>query len=399
MAIKKPNKPDLKKEVTWKDQLLQVKEMLPPPRPLPEWEWDEFKKRLKPTFERASALLKVNQETVAIYLNSIGISPRDFIQNKPATGVAYIELYKKFAAAFYLQNKIHFDEYRLEVTKQATMALLAPRPVKKRAPQVLKASPMRKNYASPEPEAVWLDVAWENIYFDDYAVKIKTGQSYSHPYTVVESRRSFKYLLKYFLSLERELFRVLMHGNRVIKIENIQMLRDAVTILKVKHEFMEQFLAGKAANIKTILASLEPLSVTFLIEVAKAMADDASYFDLLTELQDHGYKPVPAYEIIPPGNYSEDTFIFTTSRGQVLYLIWESTIPGRATYVFTADAESYEGVIQSIYDYIASYQKAKRMKLRRNDEQITELNYHAYITHSSFAHWKEKLLKAIEKGL
>ncbi|PIG96371.1 hypothetical protein CS542_08880 [Pedobacter sp. IW39] len=65
---------------------------------------------------------------------------------------------------------------------------------------------------------------------------------------------------KYILSLKREPLNVLEIRS---KIKNIEQLKDMVTILKVKHEFLEQFEKEKSVSIKSILKFIEPLSTTF----------------------------------------------------------------------------------------------------------------------------------------
>ena len=186
-------------------------------------------------------------------------------------------------------------------------------------------------------------------------------------------------------------------GNQIKQIKNRELLKEVVTTLKVRDEFITQFEKQKSVTVKTILALIRPLGSFFLAEIAKSRMEEIDCVEYLTQSQDSEFKPVPAFEVISNGHIvtTEDTFIFTISYQGRLYLVWQSTLHGRATYMFTTNLEDYEETIQNIYDYIASHQKAKRMKLRKKDLQVGDLNCIAFITHSSFEHWKEKLTQAI----
>lgn len=88
---------------------------------------------------------------------------------------------------------------------------------------------------------------------------------------------------------------------------------------------------------------------------------------------------------------NEDTFIFAVERRAQLFLVSESTVDGRATYIFKANIDTYVDVVHAIYDYIGSPRKAKRMSLRKRDADTTSLGYDGYVTHSAFDHWQQKL--------
>jgi|GEM_PF-3165987 len=385
-------KENTNERLDWKDQLSEIKGNFQPPPPMSPQEWQTFKKRMKSSVEKAAVALELSPIVLANRLKSMGITIN---RRRKLTTKDYIPLIKRFKADFYQQNLKYFKEFLPPPSRDNKHVHVGSSKIEKKG-QVLRAKPMEQRYV-PVIEIKNLLVNWENVHFEDFAIVIKDGINYSMPFAFSEARKSFKFLKKYILGLKREPLQVIMIGNKIISIENLEQLKDLVTILKVRNEFIEQFKKSVPVSIKSILKIIEPLSVHFLVEVAKANTEDFNFIDYLTEKQAPEYKPIPVFEIIPTGQtfHSEDTFIFTIRIGSTYYLIWESTLPGRATYIFTATAESYEETVQQIYDYIASAQKAKRMKLRKKDEQAAEMNCLTYITHSSFDHWKEKLERVI----
>jgi hypothetical protein len=404
MARKRSTKTEhLPDDTTWKDQLAQIKDTLPIPEPNAQVkkEWKRYSKDLSPTLIKAAAQLKTSVDMILAYCYDHKISLDITSYQQRINAKHFVLMIKKFDPRTYKYFEFYFQEKIIQQVKQPVNQTSKRPRTRKKAVLVEPDEPPKQIYNVLTPSSQWLEIDWSDVIFEDFNVLVKYGNNYSRPFPITESRKSFKFLKKYILSLKREPLNVLLIGNEIKEIKNIEQLKDMVTILKVKNKFLEQFEKEKTVSIKSILKFIEPLSTTFLIEIAKASAEEINCIDYLSELQDANFKPIPAFEVIPHGNSTstEDTFIFTVRSKTHLYLVWESTLNGRATYIFVTDLDHYEMTIQSIYDYIASHQKAKRMKLRKKDEHTTELNYHAYITHSSFAHWKEKLLKAIKKEL
>ncbi len=384
-----------REDVNWQDHLGDLKETMHPSRPMHEAEWIEFRRNLNANPEKAAAFLKIPFPTFVEYLRKLRIHVTGV--SKKLTIKEYASLIKALLPDFYLLNKIHFTELNIEISREKyKRSKLAERTVAKT--KIKKTSPPILTTISPRSVGEkWIDVNLEDIIFDDFSIRVKDGTTSTDPYPFPDSRKSFKFLRRYLLSLKRPPLSVLSNGRKILALKNTDELRDIVTILKVKTEFIEQFQLGNPTNIKSILNLLETLPNTYFLEIAKNTAEEVTAIDYLITLQDIAFKPVPAFEIIPSANSisTEDTFIFTTRRADDLFLIWESTLAGRATYVFKTTTSNYEDVIQRIYDYIASYQHGKRMRLRKKDSPDADLNYCAYIIHSSFDHWREKLDQTI----
>lgn len=243
-----------------------------------------------------------------------------------------------------------------------------------------------------------IEVDWQDVLFDDFMIRVKYSPHFSGPFHVSESRKSFKLLKNYILSLRLNPLKIHLKGNEIIAIENINQLHNVVRILSIKSELIDNYRKEVTTNIRSVLDSIMGINTEFLIKLAKAKNEDICV-DHLARLQDRSFKPVPVFEIIPTGNTfnTEDTFIFTITRKNRIFLIWESTVNGRASYIFTSKENDYEDILQSIYDYISSYQRTKRMKLRTKDNSASDLNYVTFITHNSFEKWKIKLNSIINE--
>jgi len=245
----------------------------------------------------------------------------------------------------------------------------------------------------PEPISKWLSVEWHDVIFDDYLIKIKYDNNFSQGYPVTESRKSFKYLRKYIKNLRLPALSVLLVGREIREIRNAEQVKEMVTLLRIKEQLIEDFQNGKPISAAAMLEKIKPVSKQFLTQMAIAGNGELMCIEYLASHLAENFKPIPAFEIIPSGNSvsTEDTFIFVIERQSKLFLVWESTVHGRATYIFKATVDNYVEVVQAIYDYIGSPKKAKRMSLRNRDSETTNLCYDGYVTHSAFDHWQQKL--------
>lgn len=391
-------------KISWQEQLSQVKDEFPLPIPSPQVkkQWKAYSKQLQPTLIRAAAQLRITSDALFNHIRTNRIFPVNGVHQQRLKTLDFIELIKKFDPKTYKYFEYYFQDLIVsEKQKEQKQFLLKELQKKikvdrnKRAaitPPAVSRS-FRIPYLPPPPISQRLEIPWNDVVFNDYTITIKFDVNYSKPYPIAESRKSFKFLKKYLLGLKLKPLSVLLAGNEIKEIENLDQLKNIVTILKVRNEFIEHFEKDKTVQVKSILDLIENLPSTFLTEIAKSAADQTECITYLSRQRDLRYKLAPAYEVIANGHsiVTEETFVFTIVREEVLFLVWESTLHGRATYLFATDEQSYEEALQSIYDYIASHQKAKRMKLRKKDLQVGDFNCVAYVTHSSFEHWREKL--------
>jgi len=391
-----------KKEVSWQEKLAQIKNEFPTPKPTKRLrqEWKIFSKDLEPTLIQATARLNIKSEQLFAYIREHKIVPSNREQKQRLKKIDFVRLMQRFDQQTYQHYRHYFEEMELNEKKrlqkeflEAELRRKLPVTKKKTRKEPKNTPPFRLPYVAPLPVTQLLTISWDEVIFNDYNIMIRFGKSFSKPWPAPDSRKSFKYLKKYIQSLKLEPLQVVLVGNEIKEISNAELVRDVVTILRVRHEFImhdEESMTVKASKVLEMIADTPTDLLGF---IARSAADEAVWIDHLSSLQDKRFKPIPAFEIIASGNSvsTEDTFIFTVSHGGRLYLVWESTLHGRATYIFSTDIERYEESIQLIYDYIASYQKAKRMRIRNREISSKDLNYIAFLRHSSINQWKEKL--------
>jgi hypothetical protein len=237
-----------------------------------------------------------------------------------------------------------------------------------------------------------LSIQWKDLVFEDYQVRVRYNGSISNPYLVKESRKSFKYITKYIQNLELDPLQVLVKKNTVVKIQNIEKLNEVVRILKIKKELVDNYYTETSTNIQSVLKHLETVPNAFLRQLAQSRSIRAS-IEYLCDLHDDHFKIIPAIEIINSGSkfIEQDTFIFTVMKQPFVFLIWESTVKGKATYVFKCLESEMENKLQELFDYISSDSNAKRIKLRNKLLDQDELNSAIAINHSKFENWKVKV--------
>lgn len=383
----------MKPEVDWRNALLQVKDKLPVPIASSDSNGNQRlrkSKKLRYSLGEAAIRFNISKDRLILYLNKLHIHPTQKLKARE-----FLLLARRFDKAYYEENKQQFDQiiHPLGRKKKRLLKQPALSKVRKAAAGDEKAFTRQIPFSKATPISQWVEISWENVFFEDYAIKVKYSEHYSGPYHVSDSRKSFIHLRKYIAGANLQPLKVLLTGNTIQKIENADQLKTVFTFLRVQSEFIEREKNDKSVTVEEILKLIEPLSSAALINVAKAIAEESNCLEYLGTLQDVERKPVPAFEVIPSANsiVTEATFIFTLRNKGRLFLVWESTRKGKATFLFTTDLEHWTESIQAIYDYIASRQRAKRMKLRMHNPDMDKLKYQTIVTHTSFRHWQEKL--------
>ncbi|WP_118953362.1 hypothetical protein [Taibaiella helva] len=236
------------------------------------------------------------------------------------------------------------------------------------------------------------EIQWKDLVFDDYQVRVRYGGNLSNPFIVKESRKSYKYIAKHIQNLGLEPLKVTIKKNNITKIQNIEKLNEVVRILKIKKEFIENYHSDKVTKVQSVLKHLESVPNVLLRKLAQSRSISES-IEYLCELHDDNFKIIPAIEIISSGNniLEQDTFIFTFKSKSSIFLIWESTLKGRATYIFKCSEIDIEDKLQKIFDYISSISNAKRTRLRNSMNDQVNLNYLTPINHTQFESWKTKV--------
>ena len=98
--------------------------------------------------------------------------------------------------------------------------------------------------------------------------------------------------------------------------------------------------------------------------------------------------PIP--EIIISSNQKpeiHDSFIFQVESGNKIYLIWESTIEKKATYIFLRQKSN----IHLLFNYMTGENSNKRLTLIQNEEIKAHLSFVDRVVHNYYADWKKRI--------
>ncbi len=118
-------------------------------------------------------------------------------------------------------------------------------------------------------------------------------------------------------------------------------------------------------------------------------------FEYLCTLCTSGQKIIPIGERIVGINGSEEiieSFLFPYKKRNQKYLIWESTLESRATYIFEIDWND-NLAMNRLCSFISGETKNKREKLRNSPTLKSNLNLVKIIQHDVFNVWKKNIDK------
>ena len=210
------------------------------------------------------------------------------------------------------------------------------------------------------------DIDWGAIRFDDHRIRIVIDGYLSEPFELPESRKSLEFLKMYIKRSRLVPIRARIFGNRVVSIENLDELKKIIEILSIQDEVNLYLNDFQSTSIDKILSKLKKVSNQHLVDLFR-LKDRGPYINFLCEIQSHEYKIIPTSEVLAVNDktsITEETFLFTTIHKKKVFIIWESTLINRATYVFGSNNNSYSADIQRLFDFIASSQSKKRKRLR-----------------------------------
>ena len=406
----------------WKEALTDIKSNFIKEKAAKKTYYKEQENALRPFFKQAAAHLGISQDQLTSEIKAFEPKLKEVLPDRRLKASTYAKLIKKYNPAYYnlFENKInaavkseqkYFQEKKEAILKaeEAMQVKVVATPEKKtklgkyekravkrqqRHQQQVKVLSVKQDVKMVyKPVSQRLTVEWHNVLFEDYMIKIKYGHNYSQGYPIAESRKSFIYLKKYIKTLQLSPLNILLEGREIREITNSDQVKEMVTLLRIREQLIKDFEQGKKMQAVSMIESIRPISKQVLIQLATAGDSEVQCIEYLAAQLAEGFKPIPAFEIIAYRSSvnTEDTFLFVIQRQQQLFLVWESTVQGRATYIFKTTMDSYVEVVQSIYDYIGSPRKAKRMALRKKDADTLNLGYDGYVTHSAFDHWQQKL--------
>lgn len=239
---------------------------------------------------------------------------------------------------------------------------------------------LRTHYEDLVPDQVidTLIVRWDTIEFFNNSVKI-TGKNQALRCSLKGARSFYNHFQSIFSSLIPEIH-IELHSRSSHIVLNMSEFHEIFTYLDIK----EQIASG---NIEVYRKMFEHVRSSGLILNKILLPQDKTiYINYLSQIHDNNFKYIPVYE---KSLNDCDAFLFTVTRSNLCYIIWENVSPNTATYIFRCAYNDYDTVVQKIYDYVSSDIEYKRMMLYRKDLKI-DIEYNM-ILHSSFTQWKADL--------
>lgn len=242
-------------------------------------------------------------------------------------------------------------------------------------------------------------ISWEKVMFENYQIRIKINNHFSEPYPLQDSRSSFEFIKLFILKSDLNPLLISVLGDKIVSIINIEELNFVIQILSIQDEINCYFNDFESTSIDKILSKLRNVSNQHLFDFFK-LKQRSSFLSFLCEQQSTEYRIIPTTEILFINEKlvsEEDTFLFTIKNSSNNYIVWESTLINKATYVFKTNENSYLADVQRIFDFIASGQNCKRRKLRYAIKtKENPFNSIGIIQHSNIDTWKEKLKNIVQ---
>ena len=243
-----------------------------------------------------------------------------------------------------------------------------------------------------------LFVPWQDLFFEDGSIKIRLDKRRFVRHPFYQSRTSYEYVKAYLVRKEIEPLKVQISNGRVRSITNLDLLNDAIQILKIHTEW-NKILAKdnnivNASSIVESLGKLRPKAFDFFYR----NKDLTPYLKELCQIQELHYHLIPVLEPSSTKNtfpIEKESFLFTIRRKASIYIVWESVEANKATFVFKTNQEDYYVDLQKIFDYISAHLNNKRTNLRKgimhNEGQYIQ-SYQTFY-HTTLEKWKTKIFE------
>lgn len=245
-----------------------------------------------------------------------------------------------------------------------------------------------------------LTVGWEDLSFEDGSIKIRLDKRRFIRYPFYQSRSSYEYVKAYLVRKEINPLVLQIGNGRVRSITNLDLLNDAIQILKIQTEWNKNITkdnnGASASSIVESLGKLSPKAFDYFYR----NKDLTPYLKELCNIQGLHYHLIPVLE---PNNskhafsVEKESFLFTIQKTTSIYIVWESIEVNKATFVFTTNQADYFDDLQKIFDYISAHLDNKRTNLRRgvthNEGQY--LQSHRTFYHTTLEKWKARVFECL----
>ncbi|WP_040282849.1 hypothetical protein [Psychroserpens damuponensis] len=249
--------------------------------------------------------------------------------------------------------------------------------------EILKLTKLKESLENQKTQII--NFSWNNIIFDDFKIHLTKSNIFYGPIQLKDSRKSFVHLKPYFNKLNLKPITCTVKGNEIIKFENLEEIYEIIQVFNFK-TLISDFSNYLASDVEKNINKLNNKTIITLTN----LANRSVYLKHLITKNHINFKIIPLLE---NGHNNEDSFIFTLKNNNNVYLVWESCINKKATYVFSTTTNKYLESLIEIVKFILSEQTT-RMDLRQNfiRENMGNIKCNL-IFHNEFNDWKNKIEK------
>ncbi len=224
------------------------------------------------------------------------------------------------------------------------------------------------------------EVGWDKVVFQDGRLLLDIGQVRKLACPLHQSRQTYNLFRDAFIQRVPPL-QVRIHSKKSPEIINSVEFQEVFEYLQIRDDIRLGMFSRRLDLAKFLVKSKVNFQDTFLTK------DRGPYIQFLVEKQAPDYRFIPVFE---KALDREDAYLFTL-KGTRLYVVWENINENTATYVFPVGKESYEKVLQAIYDYASSETDYKRMRMHYGQSaQIMGVNCRI-LYHNDLNQWKREI--------
>jgi hypothetical protein len=239
--------------------------------------------------------------------------------------------------------------------------------------------------ANKDIQNIRISIDWDNITYENGFILIKVnGIAYKSYYK--DSQKSFNIFKPYFSHSNTPNILVQLNG------KEITLLNEEIILYHFKLFKQSSKNFGSVDNASNPFNNWKEYTKDYYQKKLSHLfvTDSLKKLFLLSN---------PIESIIPVAEVTKDikgkiqfidSFLFHISN----YIVWESTEPSRATYIFYLGTSNQE-IIQYIFDYISGDTISKRDTLIKSKNLQKQLRFKTRVFHTDFSLWLNHLKNAL----